>query len=84
MRTERAAPLPATLRNSAFNVIKISDNKNANPLFCLMNYIIGGVVCHEIINCISRKKNIRTNVYYFDGFSGNGKFLNELYDKTYD
>ena len=70
--------------NSAFNVIKISDNKNANPLFCLMNYIIGGVVCHEIINCISRKKNIRTNVYYFDGFSGNGKFLNELYDKTYD
>ena len=70
--------------NSAFNVIKISNNKNANPLFCLMNYIIGGIVCHEIINCISRKKNIRTNVYYFDGFSGNGKFLNELYDKTYD
>ena len=47
-------------------------------------YIIGGVVCHEIINCISRKKNIKTNIYYFDGLSGNGKFLNELYDKTYD
>ena len=70
--------------NSAFNTIKLSDNKEINPLNCLVNYIIGGVVCHEIINCISRKKNIKTNIYYFDGFSGNGKFLNELYDKTYD
>ena len=70
--------------NAAFNVIKISNEKNRNPLNCLVNYIIGGVVCHEIINCISRKKNIRTNIYYFDGFNGYGKFLNELYDKTYD
>ena len=70
--------------NAAFNVIKISNEKNINPLNCLVNYIIGGVVCHEIINCISRKKNIRTNIYYFDGFNGYGKFLNELYDKTYD
>ena len=70
--------------NSAFNVIKLCENKDINPLNCLVNYIIGGVVCHEIINCISKKKNIRTNIYYFDGFSGNGKFLNELYDKTYD
>ena len=70
--------------NSAFSAIKVSDNKEINPLNCLVNYIIGGVVCHEIINCISRKKNIKTNIYYFDGFSGNGKFLNELYDKTYD
>ena len=70
--------------NAAFNVIKISNEKNSNPLNCLVNYIIGGVVCHEIINCISRKKNIRTNIYYFDGFNGYGKFLNELYDKTYD
>ena len=70
--------------NSAFNVIKVKDNKDVNPLNGLVNYIIGGVVCHEIINCISRKKNIKTNIYYFDGFKGNGKFLNELYDKTYD
>ena len=70
--------------NSAFNMIKLSDNKEMNPLNCLVNYIIGGVVCHEIINCISRKKNIKTNIYYFDGTSGNGKFLNELYDKTID
>ena len=70
--------------NSAFNVIKVVDNKDINPLNGLVNYIIGGVVCHEIINCISRKKNIKTNIYYFDGLSGNGKFLNELYDKTYD
>ena len=70
--------------NSAFNVIKVMDNKEINPLNGLVNYIIGGVVCHEIINCISRKKNIKTNIYYFDGLSGNGKFLNELYDKTYD
>ena len=70
--------------NSAFNMIKLSDIKDINPLNCLVNYIIGGVVCHEIINCISRKKNIKTNIYYFDGLSGNGKFLNELYDKTYD
>ena len=70
--------------NSAFNMIKLSDIKDINPLNCLVNYIIGGVVCHEIINCISRKKNIKTNIYYFDGTSGNGKFLNELYDKTID
>ena len=73
--------------NSAFNVININpknNNENINPLNCLVNYIIGGVVCHEIINCISRKKNVRTNIYYFDGFNGYGKFLNELYDKTYD
>ena len=70
--------------NSAFNTIKLSDNKEINPLNCLVNYIVGGVVCHEIINCISRKKKIKTNIYYFDGFSGNGKFLNELYDKTYE
>ena len=70
--------------NAAFNVIKAMDNKEINPLNGLVNYIIGGVVCHEIINCISRKKNIKTNIYYFDGLSGNGKFLNELYDKTYD
>ena len=72
--------------NSAFNLININqkNSKNINPLNCLVNYIIGGVVCHEIINCISRKKNIRTNIYYFDGFNGYGKFLNELYDKTYD
>ena len=72
--------------NSAFNLININlkNSENINPLNCLVNYIIGGVVCHEIINCISRKKNIRTNIYYFDGFNGYGKFLNELYDKTYD
>ena len=70
--------------DSAFDVIKVVDNKDINPLNGLVNYIIGGVVCHEIINCISRKKNIKTNIYYFDGLSGNGKFLNELYDKTYD
>ena len=70
--------------NSAFNVVKVMDNKDINPLNCLANYIIGGIVCHEIINCISRKKNIKTNIYYFDGFSGQGKFLNELYDKSID
>ena len=70
--------------NSAFNVINVKDNKDILPLNGLVNYIIGGVVCHEIINCISRKKNIMTNIYYFDGFKGYGKFLNDLYDKTYD
>ena len=58
-----------------------SSNKK-NPLNTLCNYIIGGVVCHEIINCISKKKNPRTNIYYYDSFKGIGKFLNELYDKN--
>lgn len=53
-----------------------------NPINTLCNYIIGGVVCHEIINCISKKKNPRTNIYYYDSFKGIGKFLNELYDKN--
>lgn len=52
------------------------------PLNCLCNYVIGGVVCHEIINCISKKKNPRTHIYYYDAFKGFGKFLNELYDKV--
>ena len=69
--------------NSAFGLINIKENCNEiNPLNCLVNYIIGGIVCHEIVNCISKKKNIRTNIYYFDGFNDTGKFLNELYDKT--
>ena len=68
--------------NDAFRVINNNLNNKDNPLNCLVNYIIGGVVCHEIINCISKKKNPRTNIYYYDAFSGNGKFLNELYDKV--
>ena len=69
--------------NSAFELINIKENySEINPLNCLVNYIIGGIVCHEIVNCISKKKNIRTNIYYFDGFNDTGKFLNELYDKT--
>ena len=64
------------LINDDYSMIK------KNPFNNLCNYIIGGVVCHEIINCISRKKNPRTNIYYYDAFNGNGKFLNELYDKS--
>ena len=61
-----------------------NDLSKRNPLNCLTNYVIGGIVCHEIINCISRKKNPRTNIYYYDSFNGTGKFLNELYDKALD
>ena len=61
-----------------------NDLSKRNPLNCLTNYVIGGIVCHEIINCISRKKNPRTNIYYYDSFNGTGKFLNELYDKVLD
>ena len=71
--------------NDSFRMInyqKDSSKNNQNPLNCLANYIIGGVVCHEIINCISKKKNPRTNIYYFDALNGNGTFLNELYDKV--
>ena len=68
--------------NNAFGAIYNNIKNNENPFNCLVNYIIGGVVCHEIINCISKKKNPRTNIYYYDAFSGNGKFLNELYDKV--
>ena len=79
--------------NDAFSVINNETNNKdgninnvdkKNPLNCLTNYVIGGVVCHEIINCISKKKNPRTNVYYYDSFIGTGKFLNELYDKVLD
>ena len=71
--------------NEAFGFINNHSNNTksrAHPLNCLCNYVIGGVVCHEIINCISRKKNPRTNIYYYDAFNGTGKFLNELYDKV--
>ena len=73
--------------NDAFNVLNNNNSNNddkKNPLNCLTNYVIGGVVCHEIINCISKKKNPRTNIYYYDSFIGTGKFLNELYDKVLD
>ena len=66
------------------NQNKNNDLSKRNPLNCLTNYVIGGIVCHEIINCISRKKNPRTNIYYYDSFNGTGKFLNELYDKVLD
>ena len=71
--------------NESFRMINCQNDfsKNSkNPLNCLANYIIGGVVCHEIINCISKKKNPRTNIYCFDALNGNGTFLNELYDKV--
>ncbi len=71
--------------NDAFGFINNQNNNKKNkthPLNCLCNYVIGGIVCHEIINCISRKKNVRTNIYYYDAFNGTGKFLNELYDKV--
>lgn len=69
--------------NDSFKVIyNKSECPRRNPLTCLSNYVIGGVVCHEIINCISKKKNPRTNIYYYDAFNGTGKFLNELYDKV--
>ena len=71
--------------NDSFKMInyqKDTPKNNNNPLNCLANYIIGGVVCHEIINCISKKKNPRTNIYCFDALNGNGAFLNELYDKV--
>ena len=68
------------------NCFELFSNGNSlnqkNPLNTLCNYIIGGIVCHEIINCISKKKNPRTNIYYYDSFKGIGKFLNELYDKN--
>ena len=67
--------------NNAFNVINDSINPPHDPLNCLCNYVLGGVVCHELVNCISRKKNPRTNIYFYDAFNGTGKFLNELYDK---
>ena len=71
--------------NESFRMINYQNDfskNNKNPLNCLANYIIGGVVCHEIINCISKKKNPRTHIYYYDAFKGFGKFLNELYDKV--
>ena len=61
---------------------KESPQSKIHPLNCLCNHVIGGVVCHEIINCISKKKNPRTNIYYYDAFNGVGKFFNELYDKV--
>ena len=70
------------------DALKFIDENNAitqriiHPLSCLCNHVIGGVVCHEIINCISKKKNPRTNIYYYDAFNGVGKFFNELYDKV--
>ena len=68
------------------NCFELFSNGNSlnqkNPLNTQCNYIIGGIVCHEIINCISKKKNPRTNIYYYDSFKGIGKFLNELYDKN--
>lgn len=71
---------------NAFGVVdnEINVLSQKNPLNCLTNYVLGGIVCHEIINCISRKKNPRTNIYYYDAFNGTGKFLNELYDKVLD
>ena len=82
--------IPKNMKKNEESVIndsfKVIDNKSEcprrNPLTCLSNYVIGGVVCHEIINCISKKKNPRTNIYYYDAFNGTGKFLNELYDKV--
>ena len=71
--------------NDSFRMVDCQNDfpkKTKNPLNCLVNYIIGGVVCHEIINCISKKKNPRTNIYSFDALNGNGTFLNELYDKV--
>ena len=63
------------------NCFELYSNGNSlnqkNPLNTLCNYIIGGIVCHEIINCISKKKNPRTNIYYYDSFKGIGKFLNQ-------
>lgn len=82
--------IPKNIKKSEEEIIvscfELYNNENSstkkNPLNTLCNYIIGGVVCHEIINCISKKKNPRTNIYYYDSFKGIGKFLNELYDKN--
>ena len=64
-----------------FELIKGKEgNEKENILNNLCSFVIGGVVCHECINCISLKKNPRTNIYYYDAFNGNGKFLNEIYD----
>ena len=42
--------------NSPFNVIKVMDIKDINPLNWLDNYIYRGVVYHEIINWIVKKE----------------------------
>ena len=42
--------------NSPFNVIKVMDIKDINPLNCLVNYIYRDAVYLEIINWIVKKE----------------------------
>ena len=69
-------------KNFINNALKFIDNETneVNSDFNnLIQNILGGVVCHEIINLIGMKEKLRNNYYYYDFEIGLGKFLNEIY-----
>lgn len=57
------------------NLCQKSNLSEFNPVKNVVNYILGGIACKELVICIGKKKNPNIKIYFFDAFNEYGNFI---------